>query len=95
VRPGLRSKYSAQGVGGLRSIEFVWVWRYERRAHSQPADWQITQFSDLNGSFKRMAARKAATVHCATCSRWFCDVHAEDEEWHPSTLPPGEEGGEA
>jgi len=37
----------------------------------------------------------SATVHCATCSRWFCDVHAEDEEWHPCTLPPGEEGGEA
>ena len=36
-----------------------------------------------------------ATVHCATCSRWFCDIHAEDEEWHPCTLPPGEEGGEA
>jgi len=21
-----------------------------------------------------------ATVHCATCGRWFCDAHAEDEE---------------
>jgi hypothetical protein len=28
VRPGLRSEYSAQVVGGLRSIEFVWVWRF-------------------------------------------------------------------
>ena len=36
-----------------------------------------------------------ATVHCATCGRWFCDAHAEDEEWHPSMLPPGEEGGAA
>jgi hypothetical protein len=35
-----------------------------------------------------------ATVHCATCTRWFCDAHAE-EEWHPSMLPPGEEGGAA
>jgi len=25
----------------------------------------------------------------------FCDAHAEDEEWHPSMLPPGEEGGAA
>ena len=37
----------------------------------------------------------SATVHCATCDRWFCDAHAEDEEWHPCMLPPGEEGGEA
>ena len=22
-----------------------------------------------------------ATVHCAKCCRWFCDAHAEDEEW--------------
>ena len=36
-----------------------------------------------------------ATVPCATCSKWFCDAHAEDEEWHPCMLPPGEEGGEA
>lgn len=36
-----------------------------------------------------------AKVHCATCNRWFCDVHAEDEEWHACTLLPGEEGGEA
>ena len=36
-----------------------------------------------------------ATVHCATCDRWFCDIHAEDEEWHPCMLEPGEEGGEA
>jgi hypothetical protein len=34
-----------------------------------------------------------ATVHCAKCERWFCD--AEDEEWHPCMLPPGDEGGEA
>jgi hypothetical protein len=36
-----------------------------------------------------------ATVHCASCGRWFCDAHAEDVEWHPCMLPPGEEGGEA
>jgi hypothetical protein len=24
-----------------------------------------------------------ATLHCAKCGRWFCDAHAEDEEWHP------------
>jgi hypothetical protein len=23
-----------------------------------------------------------ATAHCAKCGRWFCDAHAEDEEWH-------------
>lgn len=36
-----------------------------------------------------------ATVHCTSCGRWFCDAHAEDVEWHPCMLPPGEEGGEA
>jgi hypothetical protein len=36
-----------------------------------------------------------ATVHCAKCGRWFCDTHAEDDEWHSCALPPGEEGGEA
>ena len=36
-----------------------------------------------------------ATVHCVTCTKWFCDAHAEDDQWHPCMLPPGEEGGEA
>ncbi len=36
-----------------------------------------------------------ATVHCATCGRWFCDAHAEDEQWHSCMLSPGDEGGEA
>ena len=36
-----------------------------------------------------------ATVHCVTCAKWFCDAHAEDDQWHPCMLPPGEEGGEA
>jgi hypothetical protein len=36
-----------------------------------------------------------ATVHCTKCGRWFCDAHAEDEEWHPCMLPSGDEGGEA
>jgi hypothetical protein len=28
-----------------------------------------------------------ATVHCATCGRWFCDAHAEDQEWHSCMRP--------
>jgi hypothetical protein len=36
-----------------------------------------------------------ATVRCTTCRRWFCDAHAEDEQWHPCMLPLGDEGGEA
>jgi len=36
-----------------------------------------------------------ATVHCAACGRWFCDAHAENEEWHSCTLAHEEEGGEA
>ena len=38
--------------------------------------------------------RLPATVHCARCDRWFCDAHAEDDEWHPCMLQPGDEGGE-
>ena len=29
------------------------------------------------------------------CGRWFCDAHAESEEWHSCILPMGELGGEA
>lgn len=36
-----------------------------------------------------------ATVHCSLCGQWFCDAHAEDDEWHACKLEPGEEGGEA
>jgi hypothetical protein len=36
-----------------------------------------------------------ATVHCPTCKRWFCDAHAEDEDWHSCVREPREEGGEA
>jgi hypothetical protein len=36
-----------------------------------------------------------AAMRCTECGRWFCDVHAEDEEWHSCALPPGEEGGES
>jgi hypothetical protein len=37
-----------------------------------------------------------ATIHCATCNGWFCDAHAEDEQWHSCMLPPpGDVGGEA
>jgi hypothetical protein len=34
-------------------------------------------------------------VHCTTCAKWFCDTHAEDEEWHACMRVAGEEGGEA
>jgi hypothetical protein len=29
------------------------------------------------------------------CGQWFCDAHAEDDQWHRCTLLEGEEGGEA
>ena len=35
-----------------------------------------------------------ATVRCPTCEKWFCDAHAEDEQWHSCMLSPGDEGGE-
>jgi hypothetical protein len=35
-----------------------------------------------------------ATVRCPTCEKWFCDAHAEDEQWHPCMLLRGDEGGE-
>jgi len=30
-----------------------------------------------------------ASVRCPTCSKWFCDAHAEDDQWHPCMPPPG------
>src|SRR2546425_3092046 len=27
-----------------------------------------------------------ATVCCTSCKKWFCDAHAEDEQWHPCML---------
>lgn len=36
-----------------------------------------------------------ATVRCPKCGKWFCDAHAEDDEWHPCMMEPGDEGGEA
>ena len=36
-----------------------------------------------------------ASVRCPQCDKWFCDAHAEDDEWHPCMLDEGEEGGEA
>ena len=46
-------------------------------------------------SSKDEACDYPATVHCSQCGKWFCDAHAEDDEWHPCMLQPGEEGGEA
>jgi hypothetical protein len=36
-----------------------------------------------------------ATVRCPTCGGWFCDAHAENEQWHRCMLASGDEGGEA
>jgi hypothetical protein len=33
--------------------------------------------------------RFPATVRCTICEKWFCDAHAEDEQWHPCVLLPG------
>ena len=30
-----------------------------------------------------------ATVRCSTCKGWFCDAHAEDEQWHRCASLPG------
>jgi hypothetical protein len=35
-----------------------------------------------------------ATVHCPDCDLWFCDAHAEDEEWHACVMSEGDVGGE-
>jgi len=37
---------------------------------------------------------QAASIFCDRCERWFCAAHAQDDEWHPCGLEPGEEGGE-
>jgi len=33
-------------------------------------------------SEKEGPCNQAGTVHCVRCDLWFCDNHAEDEEWH-------------
>jgi hypothetical protein len=33
-------------------------------------------------SAREPACNLAATVHCIQCDLWFCDIHAEDEQWH-------------
>ena len=30
-----------------------------------------------------------ATVRCSICKKWFCEAHAEDEQWHACVLLPG------
>jgi len=30
-----------------------------------------------------------ATVRCSICGKWFCDAHAEDEQWHSCVRLPG------
>jgi len=42
----------------------------------------------------RESCNLPATVHCGRCDLWFCDVHAEDDQWHACMLPEGDEGGE-
>lgn len=27
-----------------------------------------------------------ATVHCMNCDQWFCDDHAEDDQWHACAI---------
>jgi len=29
-----------------------------------------------------LPCNQPATVHCVKCRKWFCDVHAEDEDRH-------------
>jgi hypothetical protein len=66
------------------------VWTEEREQESADLERLCQGVSPGDG-----ACTYPATVRCATCNRWFCDAHAEDEQWHPCMLRPGDEGGEA
>jgi hypothetical protein len=30
-----------------------------------------------------------ASVRCTICGKWFCEAHAEDEQWHRCAQLPG------
>ncbi len=68
-------------------------------ARSVPMEEKETESADLERLCQGVSPNDEpcdypATVHCSMCGRWFCDAHAENEEWHSCTLAPGEEGGE-
>jgi hypothetical protein len=29
---------------------------------------------------------ESASVHCTACEQWFCDAHAEDDQWHACAI---------
>jgi len=56
---------------------------------SQSAEWICQAVSPLDEP-----CDAKATHYCEVCERWFCELHARDEEWHTCMLEPGDEGGE-
>lgn len=47
---------------------------------------EIWDLGRMCRSRKGQPCTSEATVHCPTCGAWFCDAHAEDEEWHPCVI---------
>ena len=70
-------------------------WRHEACSVEQEMEAEDLERLCQGVSSSAEICRYPATVHCATCGRWFCDAHAEDEEWHPCMLQDRDEGGEA
>lgn len=40
-------------------------------------------------SLSNVACGFPASVRCTICGKWFCEAHAEDEQWHPCVQLPG------
>jgi hypothetical protein len=63
----------------------------QQQNHSEPREvkWTCQAQSPID---EPCAA--TATYHCDNCGRWFCAVHADDEQWHHCALSEGDQGGE-
>ena len=82
--------FSCKQINASRMVTGCVVWMEEKEDENADLERSCQGVSPADA-----ACSYPATVRCAMCKRWFCDAHAEDEQWHSCMLRPGDEGGEA